>query len=224
MILKIFSKLTNSIIQRLNREDGMEALWCVDTAYAASTVASSPALDLSSDPLLGKQVWSDGLGEGQNMELGTEVEECRQGVCFLLSYPFPLSSSRTTLRAVFSWAEWSVSLASSVELGPWFYRKGWSWAAGRAVFETAGILFNTEAFFHMNLNLLIWICTCRSWGSLVTFVNLYSQTRTKSTFCPTLFFLSVNFAFSIWILVSMIVFLVIKAPFFYTLPHASFIA
>lgn len=157
------------------------------------------------------------------MELGTEVEECGQGGCFLLSYPFPLSSSRTTLRAVFSWAEWSVSLASSVELGPWFCRKGWSWTAGRAVFETAGVLFNTEAFFHMNLNLLIWICTCRSWGSLVTFVNLYSQTRTKSTFCPTLFFfpLTLLSPYEFWFL--MIVFLVIKAPFLYTLPHASFI-
>lgn len=140
---------------------------------------------------------------------------------------FPFQVAGPSLRAVFSWAKWSVSLASSVELGPWLCRKGWSWAADRAVFETPGKLSNTQASFHMNLNLLMWICTCRSWGILVTFVDWYSQTHTKNTFCPTLpffffFLLALLSPYEFWFL--MILFLVIKTSFLYSLPHASFVA
>lgn len=43
-----------------------------------------------------------------------------------------------------------MSLAFPVDLGPWFGRERWSWAAGRAVFGTPGTLAKTEASLHVD--------------------------------------------------------------------------
>lgn len=124
--------------------------------------------------------------------------------------------------------KWSISLASPVDLGPYFGRKGWSCVVGRVVFATPWTLAKAEASLHMhvyftNLN-LYWqrlrgachICGC-------TFTNTYSLLHTNIyIYVFNFFLLGLLSPWELWF--TAILFLVIQIPFLYPPPVASFIA